>query len=320
MRIRGRYQFSCTVLCLRAALILASIAMLSACTLGTTATSTVTPTATDPLAGLAIQRDLAYGPHAAEMLDLCRPAHAAKQPGVILIHGGSWQYGDKAVYDQLCAQLAARGFVAVTLNYRLAPQDRWPAQLVDVQLAVRWLRTQANTIGLDPTRLCAYGDSAGGHLAVFLGVLPTIHAGDEATTYANQSPSVGCVVDEFGPVDLATLTGPGGTPTPLQQQALSTLLGGATPTSNPALYRDASPLFLVSAHSAPMLIVQGDADTIVPPAQSRALQHALEQHGVPVQYLAYSGDHEFYGPSYDQHTVIVAQTISYLAAQEPPEQ
>src|SRR5262249_48619939 len=150
---------------------------------------------------------------AAETLDLCRPAHTSKQPGVILIHGGGWQNGAKAVHDPQCSQLAMRGFVAATINYRLAPQDRWPAPLVDVHLAVRWMRSQANVIGLDPTRLCSYGDSAGGHLAVFLGVLPTIHPGDEATTYANQSPSVGCVVDEFGPVDLATLTGPSGTPT-----------------------------------------------------------------------------------------------------------
>src|SRR5262249_33053417 len=150
-----------------------------------------------------LRRDVAYGLRAAEALDLCLPAHATTpRPGVLLIHGGGWQDGDKELYSAICQVLAQHGFVAATMNYRLAPAHTWPAQLVDAQLAVRWLRHSARDLMLDPTRLCAFGDSAGAHLSLFLGSLRTIHPGDEAGRYVDQSPQVSCVVDAFGPVDL----------------------------------------------------------------------------------------------------------------------
>src|SRR5689334_18158846 len=86
-----------------------------------------------------------------------------------------------------CALLASRGFVAATIEYRLAPRNHWPAQLVDAQLAVRYLRSQSGALGLDAGRLCAWGESAGGHLAAFLGVLAGVWPGDEAGLYDGAS-------------------------------------------------------------------------------------------------------------------------------------
>lgn len=278
---------------------------------GATATATSVP--------VGVQHDVAYGPLPDEKLDLCEPkSTAGTHPGVILIHGGGWHSGDKSGFEPVCTYLAGQGFVATTINYRLGPAHHWPAQVVDAQLAVRWMRAHAASLDLDPTRLCSYGSSAGAHLAVFLGVLHTIHAGDEANLYTDHSPAATCVVDEFGPVDLADLNGSNATPTPAQQQALSALFGSATPQSDPAIYRDASPIIDVSAQSAPTLIVQGTQDTTVPPAQSQELQSALQRAGVSVQYLAYPGGHGFSGLSTEQVRAITLQTVQYLQSQEHP--
>jgi acetyl esterase/lipase len=261
-----------------------------------------------------LRSDIAYGPLPGESLDLCAPQGATtRRPGVLMIHGGAWSGGDKGMYDDLCRLLAQHGFLAATMNYRLAPTSVWPAQLVDAQLAVRWLRASARRINLDPSRLCAYGDSAGAHLAVFLGVAAAIHPGDEAALYTNESPQATCIVDAFGPVDL-TLRGA----TPLQQSILQLLFGGASLADDPAGYRDASPLFLISPKSAPTLIIQGSSDTLVPPSQSQALRAALRAKGVPVQYLSYDGGHEFSGLSQQQFEAVILQIGFFLTAQEHP--
>jgi acetyl esterase/lipase len=285
----------------------------------TTAATTTTipaPTVTHVPGGpysVAMRHNVAYGPLAAESLDLCTPVGAPGQrPGVIMIHGGGWSQGDKTAYDSACTQLAANGVVAATLDYRLAPASVWSAQLVDVQLAVRWLRATAAQWSLDTGRLCAWGDSAGAHLAVFLGVDATIHPGDEAGVLANEAPNVtDCVVDDYGPVDL-TMFGDS------VQMAILRTLFGASQQADPAAYRDASPLFLVSSHSPPMLIVQGSQDTLVPPAQSLALQAALQHNNVPVQYISYPGGHSFIGLTRAQIDAVLGQIVMYLGAKLYP--
>ncbi len=258
--------------------------------------------------------DIAYGPLAEERLDLCLPQGAVDlRPGVILIHGGGWTNGDKGEFVRQCSLLASEGFVAATVNYRLAPAHIWPAQLVDVQLAVRFLRAHASELLLDPARLCSWGVSAGAHLAVFLGVLAQTHAGDQAALLADQSSAVSCAVDYFGIVNLLTYG-----VTQSQKGLLYLLLGGATPENNQALYEDASPLFLVSAQSAPMLIVQGTQDDVVPPEQSRALQQALQNHQVPVNYLSYAGGHGFSGLSGEQVQALENQSVAFLIAYGHP--
>ena len=244
--------------------------------------------------------------------DSCKPVGARTlRPGVIFIHGGGWTIGDQTSYDNACATLATYGFVGATINYRLAPTSVWPAQIVDAQLAVRWLRAHAATYDLDPQRLCAWGDSAGGHLAVYLGVSQTIHPGDEQTLDADQLPQVSCVVDDFGPVDLTNIH------TPTAQQALQQLFG-VPYSAAPDRYRDGSPLFLVSPQSAPTLIIQGTHDMVVPPSQSQALQAALQRNHVPVQYVSYDGGHGFTGISQSQTQSILITIFRFLVAQEHP--
>ncbi|GAC1359772.1 MAG: hypothetical protein NVS2B12_27070 [Ktedonobacteraceae bacterium] len=225
--------------------------------------------------------------------------------------------GDKQDFDELCLSLAQRGFVAVSAGYRLARSGvattLWPAQIVDVQLAVRWLRSLSASLQLDPQRICAWGDSAGGHLAVYLGTHETIHAGDQGTNQAsNISPKVECVVDEFGPVDLTESRD-----APLASDLL-TVFGGATFEQYPDLYRDFSPALAVNAQSAPTLIVQGAQDTLVPPAQSVELQQVLQKKRRPVWYLSYQGGHGFLGLPDIQRRSLLAQEINYLILLQHP--
>ena len=240
--------------------------------------------------GVAIKRDIHYGPLPEQTLTTCRPAAivASKPlPGVVLIHGGGWVSMDKNELMPLCSALARDGLFSATVDYRLVkkgdPGTRWPAQLADVQLAVRWLRANAVSLGLDASRICAYGESAGGHLAVFLAAKKTIEASDMAALLADQPVSVICAVDNFGPVDL---TDPG----PLRDLA-ELLVGKPLGLTTKAAFREASPLFLVDKDTAPIYIEQGSGDTLVQPAQSSKLLDALTESHVPARFATYPGGH-----------------------------
>src|SRR3954470_15563439 len=106
-------------------------------------------------------------------LDLARPAQVndgEKLPAVLCIHGGGFRAGNRKGWDAFCKKLAERGYVAITVDYRLAPKYQFPAAIYDVKAAVQWLRTNADKYHIDPDRIGTVGDSAGGHLALFLGV------------------------------------------------------------------------------------------------------------------------------------------------------
>ena len=102
-------------------------------------------------------------------LDVYQPATKGKdRPAVVVIHGGGWTQGDKAWFAQQGDQLAERGFVAFSVNYRLAPAHPYPAAVEDVEAAVEWVRKNAKKYGVDPKRIGALGGSAGGHLTGLL--------------------------------------------------------------------------------------------------------------------------------------------------------
>ncbi len=235
--------------------------------------------------------NLSYGTDPAQKMDVYLPTgFAGLRPGVELIHGGGWQAGDKGFYAPLGRALAARGFVAFSVNYRLTPAARYPAQADDVQQAARWVRAHAGEYRLDPARLGALGDSAGGHLSLILGTRDTL--------LTAQSSRVQCVVDFYGPSDLTNAT-PAAPQTGGQKyvaQVLHDLLGG-TPQDSPALARAASPLFSVDAKSAPTLIITGTDDPLVRPDQSERLADALRAAGVEVTLaVMYKQGHGFLNP------------------------
>lgn len=231
---------------------------------------------------------LAYGPLPAERGDLYRPQGVPAPPVVLVIHGGGWVAGDRTSAAGLARILASQGLAAFNIDYRLAdaaiPDTRWPAQIVDAQLAIRWLRANAAALGIDGARIGAAGDSAGAQLALLLGTLHQVVPGDQAGLWPGHPSDVRAVADQFGPTDIAGLPG-------WMLGTYPSLFGTQTPA--PALVAQMSPLTAVTPGSAPVLIIQGDGDVVVPPGQAAALQAALRSQHVAVEFVRYPGGHGY---------------------------
>lgn len=123
---------------------------------------------TNSTQGLSVRKDLAYGPDARNKLDIYAPAEAKNLPVVLFIHGGSWSSGDKSGHAFVGESLARAGYVTGVMNYRLAPQNRYPTYVQDAAAALKWLRDHAPEYGGNPDNLFVAGHSAGGFNAVEL--------------------------------------------------------------------------------------------------------------------------------------------------------
>lgn len=206
-------------------------------------------------------------------LDLARPKAPGKYPGVICIHGGGWRAGDKASLDALTKRLAKEGFVAVTVQYRFAPKDLFPAQVDDVRTAVRWLRAHAKELQLNPERIGAIGFSAGGHLSLLLGLMEDKDRPAADGNHSDQSSKVQAVVNFFGPADLSS-----NYPEAVEK-ILAEFLGGL-PTEKPSAAKAASPITYIDGNDAPILTFHGTEDKIVPFEQAELLDRACQKAGL----------------------------------------
>lgn len=204
------------------------------------------------------------------LLDLARPAAAAKAcPALVFIHGGGWAAGSRAQYGGAIVEAARHGYVAATIDYRFAPAFRFPAQVEDAQCAVRYLRAHAAGLRLDPQRVGAVGDSAGGHLALLLGLMDPADGLAGSGGNPDQPGKVQVVVNFYGPTDF---THPGAL-SGAAARVLVDFLGTIDPTQ--AIARRASPIAYIDAKDAPVLTLHGEADSLVPAAQGRLLHEAL---------------------------------------------
>ncbi len=241
-------------------------------------------------AGETVQQNIVYAKvNGTELhLDVYEPAEASPKPlpAVILIHGGGWSAFDKSTMRGMGGFLSRSGFVAVAVDYRLFKDgdNRWPAQLDDLQRAVRWVRANASKYGVDPDHIGAFGHSAGAQLAALLGLEDTRENSDPAL--AKYSSRVQAVVDVSGPSDFTTNHDPDG-------DAFLTNFLGASYAKNPGAWRDASPVFHISKSAAPFLIFHGTKDQDVPIAQAQELYDKLKSAGVPVSFIKVEDVHTF---------------------------
>ena len=238
-------------------------------------------------------------------LDVYKPTERGSglSPAVILIHGGGWTDFDKSTMRAMGQFLARFGFVAFSVDYRLfnGKDNLWPAQLDDVQRAVRWVRANAAKYGVNPDRIGAFGHSAGAQLAALLGMEDTRDNSDPAL--AKYSSRVQAVVDVSGPTDFTTDQDPEGA------AFLARFFGGDY-AQRPEVWRDASPADHVSKQDPPFLIVHGTRDGSVPIAQAQEFFDKLKAAGVPVAFIKVDDAHTFRTP--EARRQLAMETLAFF--------
>ncbi len=234
---------------------------------------------------IIVQRDIIYG-RVGEIdlkLDIYRPNLIGPLPAIIFVHGGGWVSGDKRAMEGYARYFAERGYVGFSVGYRLAPRFKFPAQIEDIKCAVRWVRANAQSLGVHPERIGALGSSAGGHLVGLLGVTDGSEGLEGSCGDLSLSSRVQVVVPYFGLMDWARVL----SRERAQQTALA--LFGTTCQANPEPCKKASPITHVSADDPPYLLVHGTLDPVVPFEQSVLMRDALKAANVEVDLVALEG-------------------------------
>ena len=246
-------------------------------------------------AEVAFEKDAVYAKVGDTELkyDIAKPAQGnGPFPFVLCIHAGGWQLGDKRSFRDDTRRLAANGYVAATINYRVTPAAKWPAQLEDVRTAVRYFRSHAAELKVNPGRFGAIGDDSGGHLALMLGL---VSAQDEKDKPVEQSTRVQAVVNIFGPTDLRDWrVSSGWVEAKIRvgffkssEQIFEDFLGTRDRTAR--ICYDASPIAHVTADAPPILTIIGTADPLITLDQAKVFQEALKKAGVPEEMMVVEG-------------------------------
>jgi acetyl esterase/lipase len=239
-------------------------------------------------------------------LDLHLPV-ATPAPVVLFLHGGGWRLGTRRSFvlhrseAETFGRVTAAGFAVASADYRLSGEARFPAQIDDVLAAVAWLRAHGAEHGLDTSRIVLWGESSGAHLAALAALAP--------------SSGIAGVVDWYGPADLTALGRHLDPDDPARfdddpSTREAGLLGGAVGRL-PDAARAASPALQVHADAPPFLILHGEADTLMPFAQSRALADALREVGAEIELVGVPGASHFWqgvddlGPLFDRSLAFV---------------
>lgn len=237
-------------------------------------------------------------------MSLAVPPGPGPHPVVVYIHGGGWMLGHPhAMHPNLAAMniaetLLAAGYAVARPSYRLSGEGKFPTQLHDLKTALRYLRHYAGLFNIAPNQIAALGESAGGHLAVLLGLETSAEFEGEGG-FVEESANVQAVVNWYGITDIPNLDAQALPTARVQhddpESASSRLIGGRI-SENLEAARRASPITWVTSKAAPMLLQHGTADSVVPPGQGESLHHALQQAGVPTDWHPIAdADHCFIG-------------------------
>jgi acetyl esterase/lipase len=255
---------------------------------------------------IEFRKDVVYGTGGGEnlLLDLAMPK-GLTQPvaGVIWIHGGAWKGGSKNEFEKLIRDSARAGYVAISINYRLAPKHLFPAQVEDCKCAVRWLRANAAKLQVDPNRIGVVGASAGAHLAMMLGAMDSADGLEGEGGSPEMSSRVQAVVSYAGPTDL-TMEFPA-----LSKGLVATFLGGPQIEKQDAARR-ASPVTYVNAGDPPMLLIQGTKDPLVSHDQAIRMVESLTKAGVPGRVELMIGEGHGWPKEHDR---VMQATYAFLA-------
>lgn len=231
--------------------------------------------------GTTVEKNVAYGPHERNKLDVAVPKGDGPFPLLVWIHGGGWEGGSKDGFGPFAPQVA-RGYAVASINYRYSKQAVFPAQVLDAKAAIRFLRTNAKKYKFDADHVGVGGASAGGHISALLGTSANVKE-LEGEGAKPDDTRVQAVFDLFGPTDLCKLSPAGARPNPVTR-----LLGGDTDKLKD-LAGCGTPQTHVTKDDAPFLILHGDKDPLVPLAQSEDLHAALKKAGVASELVVVKG-------------------------------
>ncbi len=213
------------------------------------------------------------------LLDIYLPAKAGPTtPLIVWVHGGAWmlndKYADMSYMKNTIRAILEKGYAFASIDYRYSTTAAFPAQIQDCNQALTFLYRNAEKYAYDKSRIALIGFSAGGHLASLLALSNNNSVPD---FYADRKPApfrIKTVIDFYGPADLLAMMPRNGSLSDSITNAESRLLG-ATPLHRPDLAKRASPVTYVDKNDPPFLIIHGEKDESVPPAQSILLSSWL---------------------------------------------
>lgn len=247
-----------------------------------------------PEPAIAPQRQTVFTPDGATLaLDIYQLPEVLTQqsphPAIVTIYGGAWQRGEPAATARFSVYMAAQGYTVVAIDYRHAPEYRFPTQLEDVQTALAWVSDRAPDYRIDPNRIALVGWSAGAHLAML-------------AAYNPKGLPVQAVVNYYGPVNLSAGYYDPPVPDPIDTQAVLEAFLGGSPAQFPELYQQASPIFSVRPGLPPTLLIYGQRDHVVKPSYGRQLYEQLQISGnlaalIAIPWAEHAFDAVFRGPS-----------------------
>ena len=217
-----------------------------------------------------------YGDHPSQLLDVWRPKALPAQPAPVLIFvpGGAWVHGSRILQGYaLMAHLAEMGWVCLSIDYRVAPNNRWPQHITDVKTAIAWARANVDKFGGDRDFVAIAGTSAGGHLAALAGLTPN-DPELQADLPEGSDTSVDVVIGIYGRYcweDRSTV-----------ERArfvdfLERVVVKRKIDRHPEVFRKASPLAQVREDAPPFLVVHGSGDTVIPVKQARDFVEKLKR-------------------------------------------
>lgn len=234
-------------------------------------------------------------------MDLIKPYSEKPLPAVIFITGGGFIDAPKSKFIGQRVDIARAGYVVASINYRVVPTVTFPGILEDAKTSVRFLRANAQKLGIDPNHIAVMGESAGGYLAAMVGTTNGEKEFDQGE-YLDQSSDVQAVVDLYGLSDLTTVGDDfseeikNAHKSPAIPEAMLVngipWQGGGSIMQDLDKARKANPIAHISKNTPPFLLMNGDADNVVSPSQSTKLHQALVANKISsTHYVVQGADH-----------------------------
>lgn len=222
-----------------------------------------------PPEGVRIQRGVVFAnPDGVELkLNLYRPLSTGKYPTLLVIYGGAWRAGSPDEDEIFSRYIAAQGYSVIALDYRHAPQYKFPTQLEDIQTAIKYIQENARDLEVDCDRLAVMGRSAGGHLATLAAYQP------DAT-----SIPIKAVISYYSPVDLPSAYQQPPVPDPINTREVLDQFIGGSPEVFPELYKQASPINYPQPNLPLSLLIYPQRDHLVEAKYGRVLYQKLRSH------------------------------------------